>query len=118
MNDEEHEVRVPDRMHNPTNRGVPRALDIASRRDWVDYSRAKDVLVARTDTKIRSWYRQPDNKKETRVNCIVYLLSQVRYGDLRSVEIDLPPRQADGGHKRPKMTSQRCVPDICPVHRV
>ena len=31
---------------------------------------------------------------------------------LNTIEIALPPRQSDSGYKRPKITSQRFVPDI------
>jgi len=53
-----------------------------------------------------------DNKKQARLNCITHLLSQVPYNDLNPVEIALPPRQSDSDYQRPKITSQRFVPDI------
>jgi len=40
------------------------------------------------------------------------LLSQSPYNDLNPVEIELPPRQPDTGYKRPKLSSQRFVPDV------
>jgi polyphosphate kinase 2 len=112
VNDEEQEARFQDRMRNPIKRWKLSGMDIASRRHWVDYSRAKDDMFARTDTKISPWYVvNSDNKKRARLNCIAHLLSQVPYNDLAPVEIDLPPRQSDTGYKRPKMTSQRFVPE-------
>jgi polyphosphate kinase len=48
---------------------------------------------------------------ESRLNCIAHLLSKVPYRDLKPVEIELPPRQSDD-YKRPKMSSQRFVPEI------
>jgi polyphosphate kinase 2 len=112
VNDEEQEARFQDRMRNPIKRWKLSGMDIASRRHWVDYSRAKDDMFARTDTKISPWYVvNSDNKKRARLNCIAHLLSQVPYNDLTPVEIDLPPRQSDTGYKRPKMTSQRFVPE-------
>lgn len=47
----------------------------------------------------------------SRLNCIAHLLSKVPYRDLKPVEIELPPRQSDD-YKRPKMSSQRFVPEI------
>jgi len=112
VSDEEQEVRFQDRMRNPIKRWKLSSMDIASRKHWVDYSRAKDVMFAHTDTKLSPWFAvNSDNKKRARLNCIAHLLSCVPYRDLNTVEIELPPRQSDPGYKRPKMTSQRFVPD-------
>ena len=113
VNDDEQEVRFQDRMHNPIKRWKLSGMDIESRRHWVDYSRAKDIMFAETDTKTSPWYVvNSDNKKRARLNCIAHLLSRVPYQDLSPVEIELPPRQPDTGYKRPKIASQRFVPDI------
>ena len=113
VNDEEQEARFQDRMRNPIKRWKLSSMDIASRQHWVDYSRAKDLMFAETDTKVSPWYVvNSDNKKRARLNCIAHLLSKVPYRDLRPVEIELPRRQADNGYKRPKMTAQRFVPEI------
>jgi len=112
VSDEEQEIRFQDRMRNPIKRWKLSGMDIASRRHWVDYSRAKDVMFAHTDTKLSPWFAvNSDNKKRARLNCIAHLLSRVPYRDLNTVEIELPPRQSDSGYKRPKMTSQHFVPD-------
>ena len=112
VNDEEQEVRFQDRMRNPIKRWKLSAMDIESRRHWVDYSRAKDVMFAHTDTKVSQWYVvNSDNKKRARLSCIAHLLSRVPYNDLNPVEIELPPRQSDTGYKRPKLMSQRFIPD-------
>ena len=112
VNDEEQEVRFQDRMRNPIKRWKLSGMDVKSRRHWVDYSRAKDAMLAETDTKISPWYVvNSDDKKKSRLNCIAHLLSKVPYKDLKPVEIELPPRQSDD-YKRPKMSSQRFVPEI------
>ena len=56
MNDEEQERRFQDRMRNPIKRWKLSAIDIESRRHWVDYSQTKDLMFAQTDTKISPWY--------------------------------------------------------------
>src|SRR5271166_6257666 len=113
VNDEEQEKRFQDRMRNPIKRWKLSAMDIESRRHWVDYSQAKDLVFAQTDTKVSPWYVvNSDNKKQARLNCITHLLSRVPYKDLNPVETALPSRQSDSDYKRPKMTSQRFVPDI------
>jgi polyphosphate kinase 2 len=113
VNDGEQEARFQDRMRNPIKRWKLSSMDVASRQHWVDYSRAKDLMFAETDTKMSPWYVvNSDNKKRARLNCIAHLLSRVPYRDLRPVEIELPRRQAETGYKRPKMTAQRFVPEI------
>jgi polyphosphate kinase 2 len=112
VNDEEQEARFQQRMRNPVKRWKLSKMDIESRRHWVDYSKAKDHMFAATDTKASPWYVvNSDSKKQSRLNCIAHLLSQVPYTDLRPVETDLPPRQSDPGYQRPKMTSQKFVPN-------
>ena len=99
-------------MRNPIKRWKLSGMDVELRRHWVDYSRAKDAMFAETDTKISPWYVvNSDDKKKSRLNCIAHLLSKIPYRDLKPVEIELPPRQSDH-YKRPKMSSQRFVPEI------
>lgn len=113
VNDEEQERRFQQRMRSPTKRWKLSPMDIESRKHWVEYSMAKDAMFARTDTKLTPWYVvNADNKKRARLNCIAHLLQQIRYSDLTPVEIELPPRQADPGYKRPKKSTQRFVPKV------
>ena len=90
-------------MKNPIKRWKLSPMDIESRERWVEYSRAKDVMLKHTDNKLAPWYIvNADNKKKARLNCIAHLLRQIPYKDLRPVQIDLPPRQPDNGYRRPK----------------
>ena len=113
VNDEEQEVRFQERMRNPIKRWKLSAMDIQSRRHWMDYSKAKDEMFANTDTKKSPWYVvNADNKKRARLNCIAHLLRQVPYHDMTPVEVPLPARQANAGYRRPKMSSQSFVPQV------
>ncbi|HVO97397.1 MAG TPA: polyphosphate kinase 2 [Bryobacteraceae bacterium] len=113
VNDEEQERRFQERMRNPIKRWKLSAMDIQSRRHWMDYSKAKDEMFAYTDTKKSPWYVvNADNKKRARLNCIAHLLRQVPYHDMTPVEFPLPVRQADAEYRRPKMSSQTFVPEI------
>jgi polyphosphate kinase 2 len=112
VNDEEQEKRFQERMRNPIKRWKLSPMDLQSRKHWVDYSRAKDEMFAHTDTKKSPWFVvNADNKKRARLNCIAHLLRQISYHDMNPVEVDLPPRQASD-YQRPKMSSQRFVPEI------
>jgi len=112
VNDEEQERRFQDRMRNPIKRWKLSAMDVESRRHWIDYSKAKDVMFEYTDSKISPWnVVNADNKKRARLNCIAHLLRQVSYSDMTPLEIPLPERQALK-YKRPKMSSQHFVPEV------
>lgn len=113
VSDEEQEKRFQDRMRNPIKRWKLSAMDIQSRRHWVDYSQAKDEMFRHTDTKKCPWYVvNADSKKRARLNCIAHLLRQIPYHDMVPVGVELPPRQSDSGYRRPKMSSQRFVAEI------
>jgi len=113
VSDEEQERRFQERMRNPTKRWKLSPMDLESRRRWVEYSHAKDVMFDRTDTKTCPWHVvDADDKKLARLNCIAHLLSSVPYEDLQPEEIMLPERQGDGRYRRPPKSSQRYVPKI------
>jgi polyphosphate kinase 2 len=113
VNDEEQEQRFLDRMRNPIKRWKLSPMDLESRERWVEYSRAKDVMLKHTDRHKTPWHIvNADNKKKARLNCIAHLLNQIPYKDLRPIEIPLPPRQPDTGYVRPKKSSQRWIPEI------
>jgi polyphosphate kinase len=113
VSDEEQERRFQLRMRSPIKRWKLSTMDIESRKHWVDYSKAKDIMFARTDTKLSPWYVvDADDKKRARLNCIAHLLSRIPYVDLSPIEVELPPRQPDEGYKRPKLKKQRFVPAL------
>ena len=115
VSDEIQEERFLERMRNPSKRWKLSPMDLQSRERWVDYSKAKDVMLTHTDTSRSPWYMvDADNKKQARLNCIAHLLHQIPYKDLHPVEIDLPPRQSDTGYKRPKKSSQNWVANHFP----
>jgi hypothetical protein len=88
-------------------------MDLKSREHWVEYSRAKDVMLNRTDTKISPWYVvNADNKKKARLNCISHLLTRVPYKEIAPAKIVLSPRQKDTKYVRPPKESQRWVPEL------
>ena len=113
VNDEEQEKRFQERIRNPSKRWKLSPMDMESRKHWIDYSRAKDVMFAATDKAKAPWnVVEADDKKKARLNCIAHLLKQIPYENMTPVEIEVPPRQTDIGYKRPKMSSQKFVPKI------
>ncbi len=112
VSDEEQERRFHNRIDDPVKRWKLSPMDLESRKRWVEYSKAKDMMFAHTDIKQAPWYVvNADSKKRARLNCIKHLLSLIPYQDLTPNPIKLPPRQDAGGYVRPPMTDQTFVPE-------
>jgi polyphosphate kinase 2 len=113
VSDEEQELRFQDRISDPTKRWKLSPMDMQSRAQWVEYSKAKDEMFAYTDIKQAPWFVvNADNKLCARLNCIHHLLSMIPYEDLTPEPISLPPRQEQKGYIRPPMTDQTFVPEV------
>jgi polyphosphate kinase len=112
VSDEEQELRFQKRIKDPTKRWKLSPMDLQSRAHWVDYSRAKDAMLAASNIKKAPWWVVPaDNKKRARLNCIAHLLSQFPYKDLIPKKLKLPPRQVDPSYVRPPMSRQAFIPE-------
>jgi polyphosphate kinase 2 len=112
VSDEEQERRFQARLNDPKKRWKLSPMDIESRNRWVEYSKAKDVMFAHTDTKQSPWYVvNSDVKKHARLNCIRHLLSMIPYEDLTPETITLEPRKSSTGYVRPPISDQSFVPD-------
>lgn len=113
VSDDEQEKRFTERMRNPIKRWKLSPMDLESRKHWVEYSKAKDVMLEHTDKKLTPWYIvDADNKKKARLNCIHHLLQRIPYQDIAPVELELPPRQGDDGYVRPKKSKQNWVEEV------
>ncbi len=112
VSDEEQERRFQKRIVDPRKRWKLSPMDLESRRCWVEYSKAKDVMFAHTDIKQAPWYVvEADVKKRARLNCIKHLLSLFPYEDLTPQPVELPPRTEGASYVRPPMEDQNIVPD-------
>ncbi len=112
----EQERRFQSRIQNTVKRWKISPMDLESRARWVEYSRAKDVMMEHTDSRLAPWYVVPsDDKKRARLNCIRHLLSQFDYQDRVPGPIELPPRAKESGYVRPPMEEQNHVPDAYPM---
>ena len=111
VSDAEQERRFQERIDHPEKRWKLSEMDLESRRRWVDYSVAKDVMFAHTDTKQSPWWVvDADDKRRARLNCIRHLLDQFDYTDLTSHELELPPLQV-ASYVRPPVEDQSIEPD-------
>lgn len=115
VSDEVQEARFKRRLAQPKRRWKLSPMDLASRMLWVEYSRAKDDMLARTHTQDSPWYVvDGDVKRHARLNCIHHLLSIIPYEwvDQRVVELKLRPQ--DPQYERPPFESQNHIPKQFP----
>jgi polyphosphate kinase 2 len=111
VSDEEQERRFRARIEDPTRRWKLSELDLYSRSRWVDYSRAKDLMVEHTSTPEAPWHEvDADQKRRARLNCIAHLLSLVPYEPVEHAAVELPRRQEDPGYRRPPKGSLNWIP--------
>jgi polyphosphate kinase 2 len=77
-------------------------MDLESYKRWYDYSRARDEMIAATDTEYAPWHlARSDDKKRVRLNIISHLLGQIPYKSLPHKKVKLPPRQKPGDYSKP-----------------
>jgi polyphosphate kinase 2 len=112
VSDDEQEARFQKRINDPTKRWKLSPMDLQSRRRWVDYSRAKDAMLAASDTEAAPWWVVPaDNKRRARLNCIAHILGRFPYKDYTPKKLELPPRQVDPTYVRPHVSTQNFIPE-------
>ncbi|MDY6846760.1 MAG: polyphosphate kinase 2 [Chloroflexota bacterium] len=113
VSDAEQEKRFTARLKDRTKRWKLSPMDVEARSRWVEYSKAKDVMMQYTDISQAPWYVvNADDKKRARLNCISHLLSKIPYNDLTPKKVELPPRQENQGYVRPPYEKQNFIPEV------
>ena len=103
VSDREQLRRFTSRMRDPMRRWKLSPMDLESINRWEDYSRAKDAMMAHTDTATSQWFVvESDRKKHARLNMIAHLLSTIDYEEV-------PPPQVTcrSGSPRARTTCAR-----------
>ena len=99
VSDEEQKRRFEARLHDPLRQWKLSPMDLPSRSKWFEYSRARDVMLAATDTKHAPWYiLNSDDKRHARLNCIRHLLSLIPYKDVPREKVKVPKRATKGAY--------------------
>ncbi len=102
VSEKEQHKRFLKRIEDPSKRWKLSPMDLESHRRWYDYSRARDAMLAATDTKASPWYIVPsDDKKRARLNCIAHILSSIPYEEIPYTPPRLPKRQKAKGYVEP-----------------
>src|SRR5438552_1322595 len=83
VSDKEQKRRFEARVDDPLRQWKLSPMDLPSRSKWFEYSRARDMMLAATDTKHAPWYilRSDDNKR-ARLNCIRHILKSIPYKEV------------------------------------
>jgi polyphosphate kinase 2 len=101
---EEQTRRLESRMNDPRKVWKLSPMDLASYSRWYDYSRARDAMLAATDTSWAPWFIANSNdKKRGRLNVISHLLSRIPYEPLTMPDVKLPKRQPRGDYVEPNL---------------
>jgi polyphosphate kinase len=108
VGNEEQEKRFQARIEDPVRQWKLSPMDLPSRERWYDYSRARDLMLKKTDTKIAPWYIvRSDDKKTARLNTIAHVLSRIPYKKLPRTKIELPKRSKKGAYNDTKSIAKR-----------
>jgi polyphosphate kinase 2 len=112
VSEKEQHKRFLARIEDPSKRWKLSPMDLESHRRWYDYSRARDAMLAATDTVASPWHIVlSDDKKRARLNCIAHILSSIPYEEIPYSPPKLPPRQKPKGYVEPKQ-KHRSVPQV------
>lgn len=95
----EQKRRFEARIDDPLRQWKLSPMDLPSRKRWYDYSRARDLMLKATDTRIAPWYIvRSDDKRQARLNTIAHVLSMIPYKKLAQQKVKLPGRSRKGAY--------------------
>jgi polyphosphate kinase 2 len=108
VSEKEQHRRFVARIKDPSKRWKLSPMDLESHRRFYDYSRARDAMLAATDTAMAPWILVPsDDKKRARLNCIADILSRIPYEEVPYKPPKLPSRQKSKGYTEPRLQHQQ-----------
>jgi polyphosphate kinase 2 len=108
VSNEEQERRFQKRIADPRRQWKLSPMDLSSRERWYDYSRARDLMLKKTDTRFAPWYIvRSDDKRAARLNVLRHVLSAIPYKRLRGPMVTLPARPKKGAYNDRKTLAKR-----------
>ena len=94
---DEQQRRFEARIEDPLRQWKLSPMDLESYSRWYGYSKARDMMLAATDTDDAPWYIvRSDDKRRARLNCISHLLNVIPYEKAPREKIKLPKRSSKG----------------------
>lgn len=114
VSNEEQQRRFEARIEDPLRQWKLSNMDLPSRERWYQYSKARDVMLERTDTKAAPWFIVDSNdKKRARLNVISHLLKSIPYERVKHAKVKLPDRSNKGKYDDVSpMKKRRWVPTV------
>ena len=108
VSNDEQKRRFEARMTDPVRQWKLSPMDLPSRKRWYEYSRARDVMMKKTDTRHAPWVIVPsDDKRSARLNTIAHILSKVPYKKLPADSVKLPKRSMKHAYDDDKAVAKR-----------
>ncbi len=108
VSNKEQKRRFEARVEDPLRQWKLSPMDMPSRERWYAYSRARDLMLKKTDTKIAPWHIvRSDSKKSARLNTIAHLLDSIKYKHLPHKKVKLPDRSTKGAYDDEKSIAKR-----------
>jgi polyphosphate kinase len=90
----EQERRFLARINDPMRQWKLSPMDLESYKRWYEYSKARDLMLAATDSEQAPWYVvRTDDKRRGRLNCIAHILSLIPHKTLAQPKVRLPKRR-------------------------
>jgi polyphosphate kinase 2 len=94
---DEQERRFHARIDDPVRQWKLSPMDLESYRRWYDYSKARDLMLEKTDSKDAPWHIVHSNdKRRARLNCIAHILSLIPHKKAPREKVELPKRSTKG----------------------
>jgi polyphosphate kinase 2 len=113
ITEQEQYLRFLGRMHDPLKQWKLSAMDLESRRRWEEYTRAKEIMLDRTNIAEAPWWVvNAVDKKRARLNCIHHLLAQFPYVEKPKPQFVLPDRERRPDYARHGVPRDMVVPEI------
>ncbi|CDS49726.1 UDP-galactose-lipid carrier transferase [Polaromonas sp. CG9_12] len=113
ISDDEQNLRFLGRIHDPLKQWKLSPMDLESRRRWEAYTKAKEVMLERTNIAEAPWWVvQADDKKKARLNCIHHLLAQMPYLETEHAPVVLPERVRHDDYVRQPVPLDIVVPEV------
>jgi polyphosphate kinase len=94
---EEQERRFRARIDDPLRQWKLSPMDVESYRRWYAFSKARDMMLEATDSKLAPWHiARSDDKRRARLNCISHILKSIPYKKKSEPKVKLSKRMNDG----------------------
>jgi polyphosphate kinase 2 len=99
---QEQTKRIQSRIEDGRKLWKLSPMDVKSYGLWYDYSRARDDMIATTDTAHSPWHMvHSDDKRRARLNILSHILGQIPYESVKREKVVLPKRQPPGKYREP-----------------